>query len=504
MNTSFSFSSYAEGMRARTMSFDEWVSSTAIWRISEAVRAAFGVSPGMSWVACLAAGNSAVRGKVSVKVNADWTEPTNAFVVVCAESGAGKSPINTFYKAPLLAFQKKWNDTHRARFCLERSRQAQLRKRLVALERKIAKLEDEEKVEEWVQEMATLREEIFCMPGGHELEMFVDDCTNKSLIECMRQQGGRVAVMEAEASLFRHIVNAKPMSPIVDTLLKAFSGERIQSKKSGEDSIAIEHPVLALNVMVQPPVIVQLGRNKEIMGRGLLGRILFYVDDLPVGGRDAGGVVPEAIKAEYTSIIQAIVERVETSNEQIVLELDADALRLWEEWRDKIERKLCLRDEYASAWGEWRGKAARHLLHIAAFVHMFECPESKANIDSNTMRLAVQLADSFYEHYEKIVRLICPERGEKIAVKALGSMLLYDQRRFQSRDLQRMFGVHKQEANAAIDWLWRKRAVRELFPPRFSPRGGRPSSPEYEIVDDVWDDLAAHHGALRVPMGGPR
>lgn len=504
MNTHFSFSSYAEVMRARTMGFDEWVSSSAICRISKAVSAAFGVPQQMGVVACLAATNSASRGKVSVKVNADWIEGTNAFIVQCAESGAGKSPINAFYKAPLLTFQKKWNDTHRARFCLERSRQAQLRKRLAALERKIAKLEGEARVEECLQEMAGLREELLSMPGGHELEIFVDDCTNKSLIECMHQQGGRVAVMEAEASLFRHIVNAKPMSPIVDTMLKAFSGERIQSKKSGETSTVIEHPVLALNVMVQPPVIAQLGRNKEIMGRGLLGRILFHVSDSLAGVRRSGDAVPEAIRSEYAGIIHAILERVETSSEQIVLELDADALQLWESWRTEIEGVFCQRDEDVAVWGEWRGKAAKHLLHIAGLVHMFEYPDSGMRISVNTMRLAVQLADSFYEHYRKIVGMICPERGEKVAIKALGSMELYNRGPFQSRDLQRMFSVHKQEANAAIDWLWRREAIRELPSPRFGQRGGRPSSPEYEIVDGVWNDLAARHGALRVPMGGLR
>ncbi len=503
MDRSFIFLRHAR-VGARGRGFDEWVDTTAICRISKAVSAAFEVSEDMSGVACLAAINSALRGKVSVKVNADWTEPVNAFVVVCAESGAGKSPINAFYKAPLLASQKKWNDTHRARFCLERSRQTRLRKRLAALERKIAKLEGEDKVEEWLLEMATLREEILCMPGGNELEMFVDDCTNKSLIECMHQQGGRVAVMEAEASLFRHIVNAKPMSPIVDTLLKAFSGERIQSKKSGEDSIVIERPVLALNVMVQPPVIVQLGRNKEIMGRGLLGRILFCVSESPARGRDGDCVIPEAIRAEYAGIIQRILERVETSTDQIVLELDADALQLWTSWRNGIEGIFCRRGEDVSVWGEWKGKAAKHLLHIAAFVHMFECPESGMRISVNTMQIAVQMADFFYEHYDKIMRMIYPERGENIAIKALRSRRLYKEGRFQSRDLQRMFGVHKQEANAAIDWLWRRDAIREIVSPCFSPQGGRPSSPEYEIVDDVWNDLAAHHGALRVSMGGLR
>ncbi len=503
MNTPFSYSSYAEVMRARPMGFDEWASSAAICRISRAVSAVFGVPQEMSVVACLAAVNSTLRGKVSVKINDDWIEPTNAFIVLCAESGAGKSPINAFYKAPLLAFQEKWNDTHRARLCLERSRQAQCRKRLAALERKIAKLEDDAKVEEYFQEMTRIREEILSMPGGHELEMFVDDCTNKSLIECMHQQGGRVAVMEAEASLLRHIVNAKPMSPIVDTLLKAFSGERIQSKKSGEGSIIIERPVLALNVMVQPPVAAQLGRNKEIMGRGLLGRILFHVSDPPFGARGNGDAVPEAIRSEYAGIIQAILKRVETSSDQIVLELDADALQLWESWRTEIEGVFCQRDEDASVWGEWRGKAARHLLHLAAFVHMFERPESGVRISVNMMRLAVQLADSFYEHYRKIVRMIYPEHGEKVAIKALSSMMLYQRRRFQSRDLQRIFGVYRQEANAAIDWLWRRGAIIELPFPRFNQRGGRPSSPEYEIVDAIWNDLAACHGALRVPMGGP-
>jgi len=484
--------------------FYEWVDTTAICRISKAVSAAFGVSEEMSGVACLAAINSALRGKVSVKVNADWTESANAFVVVCAESGAGKSPINAFYKAPLLAFQKKWNDTHRARFCLERSRQVQLKKRLAALEREIAKTEDDAKVEGYLQEMAGRREEILCMPGGHELEMFVDDCTNKSLIECMYQQGGCVAVMEGEASLFRHIVNAKPMSPIVDTLLKAFSGERIQSKKSGENSIVIERPVLALNVMVQPPVIVQLGRNKEIMGRGLLGRILFYVSEPVVGGREGGGSVSEAIKAEYADTIHAILERVETASDQIVLELDADALQLWEVWRAVIERDLYQREGDLSVWGEWSGKAARHLLHIAAFVHMFERPYGEARIGFNTMQLAVQLADFFYEHYGEVVRMICPECGEKIAVRALGSAKLYDKRWFRSRDLQRLFGVNRQEANAAIDWLWRRDAIRELPPLRFSPRGGRPLSPEYKIINRVWNDLAVRHGVLRGSVEDPR
>ncbi|HBW17474.1 MAG TPA: hypothetical protein DEF41_15470 [Desulfovibrio sp.] len=496
---------HTDGMRARAMRSDEWMHSTAIGRISQAVCKAYGVSYDMSCVACLAAINSALRGKVSVRVNADWVEPANAFIVLCAESGAGKSPVNAFFKAPLLSFQKNWNDTHKVRLCLERSRQTQLRKRVAALERKIAKLEDKAQIEKCLQEMTELREKAPCMPSGHELEIFVDECTNASLIECMRQQGGRLAVMEGEASLFRHIVNAKPMSPIVDTLLKAFSGERIQSKKSGEDSIVIEHPVLALNVMVQPPVIVQLGRNKDIVGRGLLGRILSCVIEPSVAGGDVGGAVPKGIKVEYSGIIEAILERVETSNEQIVLELDTDALRLWDVWRDKIESARRLRDEYAPVWGEWRGKAARHLLHIAVFLHMFEYPESRDRINANVMQLAVQMADSFYEHYEKIVRLIYPERGEKIAIKALGSAMLYGQRRFQSRDLQRMFGVHRQEANAAIDWLWRRDAIRERPPLLVGRRGGRPSSPEYEIVDDVWDDLVTEcHGGRRGRMGGLR
>lgn len=478
---------------------------TAFSRITNAIMCAYGVRRDMCEVACLAAINSALRGKVSVRVNADWVEPANAFIVLCAESGAGKSPVNAFFKAPLLNFQKKWNDTHKVRLCLERSRQTQLRKRVAALERKIAKLEDKAQIEKCVQEMAELREKAPCMPSGHELEIFVDECTNASLIECMRQQGGRLAVMEGEASLFRHIVNAKPMSPIVDTLLKAFSGERIQSRKSGEDSIVIEHPVLALNVMVQPPVIVQLGRNKDIVGRGLLGRILFGVIEPPVVGEDVGGAVPEEVKVEYSGIIQAILERVETSNEQIVLELDTDALRLWDLWRDKIERVTCLHDEYAPVWGEWRGKAARHLLHIAVFLHMFEWPEGRDRINANVMQFAVQLADTFYEHYEEILRLIYPERGEKIANKVLGSSMRRKLRRFQSRDLQRMFGVHRQEANAAIDWLWRRGAIREFTPLLRGQRCGRPSSPEYYIVDDVWDGLVAEcRGVPRWRMGGLR
>lgn len=477
---------------------------TAFSRITNAIMRAYGVRRDMCEVACLAAINSALRGKVSVRVNADWVEPANAFIVLCAESGAGKSPVNAFFKAPLLNFQKNWNDTHKVRLCLERSRQTQLRKRVAALERKIAKLEDQAQIEKCVQEMAELREKAPCMPSGHELEIFVDECTNASLIECMRQQGGRLAVMEGEASLFRHIVNAKPMSPIVDTLLKAFSGERIQSRKSGEDSIVIEHPVLALNVMVQPPVIVQLGRNKDIVGRGLLGRILFGVIEPPVAGEDVGGTVPEEVKVEYSGIIQAILERVETSNEQIVLELDTDALRLWDLWRDKIERVTCLQDEHAPVWGEWRGKAARHLLHIAVFLHMFECPEGRDRINANVMQFAVQLADTFHEHYEEILRLIYPERGEKIANKVLGSSMRRKLRRFQSRDLQRMFGVHRQEANAAIDWLWRKGAIIEL-PMSVGQRCGRPSSPAYGIVDCVWDGLVAEcHGGRRGRMGGLR
>lgn len=107
-------------------------------------------------------------------------------------------------------------------------------------------------------------------------------------------------------------------------------------------------------------------------------------------------------------IIQAILERVETSNEQIMLELDTDALKLWNAWRHEIEGARCSREACAPAWDEWRGKAAKHLLHIAAFVHMFECPESRERINANVMQFAVQLADFFSEHYDKIVRLIYP------------------------------------------------------------------------------------------------
>jgi hypothetical protein len=458
-----------------------------IFAICRAVQDSYGVPYDMCRFACFSAINSAVRGKVAIRVNDDWIEPANAFFVLCAESGAGKSPVNAFFKEPLLTFQQQWNESHSGEILQNKARALGNKKRIRALERQIEKQKDQAQFDKIVAEISALqRMSQVSALRTRGLEIFVDDITNKSLLEVMAQQGGRVAVMEAEASLFRHFVNAKPLSPIVDTLLKAFSGEPVQLKRSGEDMLVIEQPSLAMNVMVQPAVLEELGRNKAIIGRGLFGRILFCVCNPQPKYRGLAQIQSD-LKAEYAETIHAILDHVESSKGRIVLSMDSEASSEWNCFVRSFEGLHKGMGDAGEVIWEWCGKAAKHVLHLAAFIHMFESKGRWETIDRKSMSLAIQCARGFYSALLHALEIIFPESGVKLANKMLQCWVPIFELPFTARDVQRTFGVELvRTANQAIDWLLRRGLIFPFLMSAQSGKVGRKHSQQYLVVRDAW------------------
>ncbi len=474
----------------------EEYSLTSISRITQAVSEAYSASEEMCLGTYLAAINACIRGKVGVKVTDDWYQPTNLFMVQIADSGSGKTPVNEFFKRPILEFQKQWNAENKDKLYLERVKLEQYKKRMKQLERKASKIDDVGEVDRYQQEIVDILKKMDTMSGGHELAMFVDDITNKSLIEALAQQKGRVAVMEAEASVFRHIVNAKPTSPIVDTLLKVFSGEPIQFNRSGECPISIEQPTLALNTMVQPSVIAHLARNKAIMGRGLIGRILFSVANGPHRPITTNKGVEASIRSEYTKIIHTILDRVEGTDGRIILNIDEDAKALFDRWSTTYKIVVPSPDSIIreSIRMEFIGKLLVHTINIAALISISDAAYNHESINIEAMRHAICIFGHYGEMFQKVLEMMIPDHGEKQALFFL-SKIKYrsDINIFQSRDLQRMFRLKAREAENAIGWLLDRAAITP-YDQVYAQPTGRPRNPEFLIDRRRCNELISQYG----------
>jgi hypothetical protein len=471
---------------------------TRFSRIADSVADSFNLSKELTTATLLAAVNSALRGKASITINQDWDEPVNAFFLVCAESGGGKSPSNNFFKQPQLNFQTEWNEQNKNLYLRASVDKKYFAQKLKKHTQQAAELDygNPKALEQYHAETTRLTEAyekaLRCQP----LELFVDDVTNKSLIEAMSRQDGRIAIMEPEVSAFRHIVRAKEVSPILDTILKSFSGERIQLNRAGEPALTIERPILALNIMVQPPIMVQLAKNKAIQGRGILGRFFVTIVEKPRYSRfrhDPIEVPPE-VRFEYQDTIYKILTTVEKSKDLLSFSLSDEATEAWLAVKDDVESSIP--HNPPPGYGEWKAKAGKHLLHLACLVHIFEHQASNTIIDKRSFELAELLFNFFDKNMWSMLRFMYPEIDFLVAVKALSSGKLYNMGEFSARDMQRALGTYNSTQIAqGIDWLLDNRAIDPIEhrhienSAKTTMHVGRKKSPTYKIIDAEWHYL---------------
>ncbi len=185
-------------------------------------------------------------------------------------------------------------------------------------------------------------------------------------------------------------------------LSELWDGSPIKRVRSGDGSSVMPGRKLSSHLMVQPVISDRLFGNAELSSQGLPGRMLVASPASLVGTRFQRETAAETQAAldAYTAHLLAILERPKPfasgprdGLKPPALELDREALAVWREFADKVERRLGPGGELepVQAFG---GKLAEHALRLAGVLEIVANPDARS-IGGEAMIAATELAQ-FY------------------------------------------------------------------------------------------------------------
>ncbi len=295
----------------------------------EAVHVAFDVPRVMPIAAAMCAASVMLQGKARVRVKAGWEEPLCLFWLVFAPTAAMKSGVLTLATRPVYALQDRLQlenepiarAAKRRRWVLEAKLKSARQKTTpeAALTPKLDVFhqnynEERDTRRDLIQQ---LDDELHATPVPSAPRWLFDDLNPALVLTKMRRnldsEGiARMAVLDAEGTFMSNLLGRHSGHVDVSSLLKGYTGERInkaRASRTSDDEVdtVLPHAFLTLCLMAQPHVLDTMKAVPELADNGLMGRCI--VTQINTAHRlpppDAPPV-PEDVQAGYEAWVQRL------------------------------------------------------------------------------------------------------------------------------------------------------------------------------------------------------
>lgn len=288
----------------------------------DAVHVAFDVPRVMPIAAAMCAASVMLQGKARVRIKPGWEEPLCLFWLVFAPTAAMKSGVLTLATRPVYALQDRLQlenepiarAAKRRRWVLEAKLKAARQKTTpeAALTPKLDLFhqnynETRDTRRDLIQQ---LDDELHATPIPAAPRWLYDDLNPALVLTKMRRnldsEGiARMAVLDAEGTFMSNLLGRHSGHVDVSSLLKGYTGERInkaRASRTSDDEVdtVLPHAFLTLCLMAQPHVLDTMKSVPELADNGLMGRCIVTVINpahrLPPPDAPP---VPEAVQAAY-------------------------------------------------------------------------------------------------------------------------------------------------------------------------------------------------------------
>lgn len=425
--------------------------------------------PDLSSMLCLAALSVACAGKARVRLSNGHSEPLNLFVLVAMPPGSRKSEVLKQVVRPLLDFEA----AAEARLGANAREVAARRK---ALERARDGTKDPEEAAEKERELAAL-------PGVTLPRLFTTDATPEKLCGLLAEQGGRFAVLSAEASIVGTMGGRYSQgAPSLDVFLQGHAGDPLRVDRMGREGERVDSPALTLGLAIQPFMLQQLASIPGARERGLLGRFLYALPEDTVGRRTyASEAVAESSRSAWSEGLARLLA-VPASGPPAVLRLSHEASSVHETFDRALEPRLDGERGDLADFRDWAGKLPGAVARLAGLLHMAE-EGPRGEVSGDTMERATGLGRYLLDH----ARVALEETGADQATEDARAVLRLVRCRRWWTLTERDAYMHRRalrsdgRAAAALRVLCERHYLRPVQSERADARPGRPSSPRYEV-----------------------
>lgn len=317
---------------------------------------------------------------VSYPANAH-TESINLYTLTVAPPGERKSGVYKALIRPVEEYQRRYNEVHRIaieeykskRQFLERQKQAAMSGKNASLER----------VRELTKELCELQE-------FHELRLTCSDTTPEALSAEMLKQGGCMAVMDDEGSVFDVISGMYSGGQgNINLFLKAYDGSPHTIFRRTSENITLESPYLTIGIMTQPQQFSQTMCNPQFSGRGLMQRFLFAFPNGCAGNQSYTSTnIPLNVQQAYDELITRLL-RLPKSDKPIKLTHDKESYSVFHNYHDMLQSKMQSGGIFENM-KEYASKQFGKVMKIAGLLHLCEYSADKP-INAQTAMNAVNI-----------------------------------------------------------------------------------------------------------------
>jgi hypothetical protein len=357
--------------------------------------------PDLPGCIALAALSTAAGGRAVVEIRPGWREPVNLFTAVAMPPGSRKSAVFAAMTAPLLAAEAALVELARPVVVEAElaARVAQARAEKAAKAAETAPTADARMSAFADASSAALAAEELTVPVLPRL--VADDITPEAAASLLAEQGGRLAVLSAEAGIFATLAGRYSGAPNLEVFLKGHAGDMLRVDRKGRPAEHIEHPALTLGLAVQPEVLVDIARMPGFRGSGLLARILYSLPANTVGRRRVGTAPPpDAVTAAYLDQLRGLVHALADWIGPAVLPLDPDADARVLALEAEIEPRLAAGAGDLTHVADWASKLTGATVRIAGLLHLAAHHNRSWNrpVDAGTIDAAARVGHYYLAH----------------------------------------------------------------------------------------------------------
>ncbi len=453
----------------------------------EAQAVALQVPPDLISSLVFGVGAAAGAGRCVVRLNEEWAEPLNLFVVVALPSGERKSPAFRAVTAPLEERECDLAMAARPDIEMRKAERDVLDKQLQIAKNMAAKAKEENR-DAQMGEVAALVKNLAEFEVPSTPRLLADDATSEAVASLLSEQSGRIAIMSTEGGLFETLAGRYAEGVLnIDVYLKGYSGDTLRIDRKSRPPEFVPKPALTLCLTVQPDVIRDLAGKRGFRGRGLLARFLYSIPRSLVGYRsNTAPPVQDLLRKHWYRIIRDIVKLPDPpEGNEHALRLSPEAYAAFQDFRDQVEKQLRPGEELSDI-ADWGNKLPGNVARLAGILHLFthagEVRPWEIAISGATIEAAIQFGDYYVAHANIAFSLMGADPEAEKAHRLWASILHYGFKRFTQRDLylkvRRRFDVD--EIGKVLRLLGDMGYVRRLdTEPSTGP--GRPPSPTYEI-----------------------
>lgn len=305
-----------------------------------------------------------LQGKAIVSYPANaHTESINLYTLTIAPPGERKSGVYKALIRPVEEYQRRYNEVHKnaieeyksKRQFFERQKQAAMSGKNASLAR--------------VQE---LTKELFELKEVHELRLTCSDTTPEALSVEMLKQGGCMAVMDDEGSVFDVISGMYSGGQgNINLFLKAYDGSPHTIFRRTSENITLEAPYLTIGIMTQPQQFSQTMSNPQFSGRGLMQRFLFAFPNGRAGNQSYTSTnIPPSIQQAYDELITRLL-KMPKSDKTVKLTHDTESYSAFHNYHNMLQSKMKSNGIFENM-KEYASKQFGKVLKIAGLLHLCE------------------------------------------------------------------------------------------------------------------------------------